>query len=63
MFGYSNFGGVSTEWDTGEFYENEEVGVAERISSAMQQYLFSSLLSKVFKNKSSSSTICVLETI
>lgn len=51
MFGYSNFGGVSTEWDTGEFYENEEVGVAERISSAMQQYLFSSLLSKVFKKQ------------
>ena len=36
MFGYSNFGGVSTEWDTGEFYE---------------QYLFSSLWSKVFKKQ------------
>ena len=51
MFGYCNFGSISAEWDTGEFYENEEVGVAERISSAMQQYLFSSLLSKVFKKQ------------
>lgn len=51
MFGYRNFGGVSTAWDTGEFYENAEVGVAEQISSAMQQYLFSSLWSKVFKRQ------------
>lgn len=51
MFGYRNFGGVSTEWDTGEFYENTAVGVAEQISSAMQQYLFSSLWSKVFKRQ------------
>lgn len=51
MFGYRNFGGVSTEWGAGEFYENTEVGVAEQISSAMQQYLFSSLCSKVFKRQ------------
>lgn len=51
MFGYRNFGGVSTAWDTGEFYENAEVGVAEQISSAMQQYLFSSLWSKAFKRQ------------
>lgn len=51
MFGYRNFGGVSTEWDTGVFYENTEVGVAEQISSAMQQYLFSSLCSKTFKRE------------
>ena len=51
MFGYRNFGGVSTEWDTGEFYENTVVGVAEQISSAMRQYLFSSLLSKAFKRQ------------
>lgn len=51
LFGYRNFGGVSTEWDTGVFYENTEVGVAEQISSAMQQYLFSSLCSKKFKRE------------
>ena len=49
MFGYRNFGGVSTEWDTGEFYENTEVGIAERVSSAVRRYLFSSLWSKAFK--------------
>ena len=51
MFGYSNFGGVSTEWDTGEFYEDSEIGIAERVSSTVQQYLFSSLWSKVFKKQ------------
>ena len=51
MFGYSNFGGVPTEWDTGEFYEDSEIGIAERVSSTVQQYLFSSLLSKVFKKQ------------
>ena len=51
MFGYRNFGGVSTEWDTGEFYEDAETGIAKQISSVMQQYLFSSLLSKAFKRQ------------
>lgn len=51
MYGYSNFGGVSTEWDTGEFYEDSEIGIAERVSSTVQQYLFSSLWSKVFKKQ------------
>lgn len=51
MFGYRNFGGVSTEWDAGEFYENAEVGVAEQISSAARKYLFSSLWSKAFKRQ------------
>lgn len=51
MFGYHNFGGVSTEWDAGEFYENAEVGVAEQISSAARKYLFSSLWSKAFKRQ------------
>ena len=51
MFGYRNFGGVSTEWDTGEFYEDAETGIAKQISSVMQQYLFSSLLSKGFKRQ------------
>lgn len=49
MFGYCNFGSISAEWDTGEFNENTEVGIAIRVSSAMQQYLFSSLCSKAFK--------------
>ena len=51
MFGYRNFGGVSTEWDTGEFYEDAETGIAKQISSVMQQYLFSSLCSKGFKRQ------------
>lgn len=51
MFGYRNFGGVSTEWDADEFYENAEVGVAEQISSAARKYLFSSLWSKAFKRQ------------
>lgn len=51
LFGYRNFGGASTEWDTGVFYENTEVGVAEQISSALRQYLFSSLWSKAFKRQ------------
>lgn len=49
MFGYCSFGSISAEWDTGEFNENTEVGIAIRVSSAMQQYLFSSLWSKAFK--------------
>jgi glycosyltransferase involved in cell wall biosynthesis len=51
MFGYRNFGGVSTEWDTGVFCEETESGVAKRISFAMRQYLFSSLWSKAFKRQ------------
>ena len=51
MFGYRNFGSISTEWDTGEFYEDSEIGIAERVSSAVRQYLFSSLLSKAFKRQ------------
>lgn len=51
MFGYCNFGSISAEWDTGEFNENTEVGIAIWVSSAMQQYLFSSLWSKVFKKQ------------
>jgi glycosyltransferase involved in cell wall biosynthesis len=51
MFGYRNFGGISKECDTGEFYENAALGIAERVSSAMRQYLFSSLWSKVFKRQ------------
>lgn len=49
MFGYCNFGGVPSEWDTGVFYEDSETGIAERVSSAVRQYLFSSLWSKAFK--------------
>lgn len=51
LFGYRNFGGLSTEWDTGEFYEDAETGVAERVASAVRQYLFSSLWSKAFKRQ------------
>lgn len=51
MFGYRNFGGASTEWDTGVFCEETESGVATRISFAVCQYLFSSLLSKAFKRQ------------
>ncbi len=51
MFGYRNFDAISKERDTGEFYENAAVGIAERVSSAMQRYLFSSLWSKVFKRQ------------
>ena len=51
MFGYRNFGGVSTEWDTGEFYEDSETGIAERVASAVRKYLFSSLWSKAFKRQ------------
>lgn len=51
LFGYRNFGGLSTEWDTGEFYEDAETGVAERAASAVRQYLFSSLWSKAFKRQ------------
>ncbi len=51
MFGYRNFGRISAERDTGEFYEDDEVGAAKRISFSMRQYLFSSLWSKVLKRK------------
>lgn len=51
LFGYRNFGSASTAWDTGVFHENTEVGVARRVSYAMEQYLFSSLLSKVFRRQ------------
>ena len=51
MFGYRSFGGVTAERDTGEFYENTETGVAKRISSASQQYRFSSLWNKTFKRE------------
>lgn len=51
MFGYRNFGGADSEWDNGAFCENTETGIAERVSSAMRQYLFSSLWSKVFRRQ------------
>lgn len=51
MFGYRNVGSISAERGTGEFYEDDEVGAAKRISFSMRQYLFSSLWSKVFKRK------------
>ena len=51
MFGCRNFGVNTSERDTGTFYENTEIGTAERISSAMRQYLFSSLCNKAFKRQ------------
>ena len=51
MFGYRNFGGISAEWNTGTFFENTEIEIAFRISNAMRQYLFSSLLSKAFRRQ------------
>lgn len=51
MFGCRNFGVNTSERDTGTFYENTEIGTAERISSAMRQYLFSSLWNKAFKRQ------------
>lgn len=51
LFGYRNFGRASTAWNTGVFHENTEVGVARRVSCAMEQYLFSSLCSKVFRRQ------------
>ena len=51
MFGYRNFGGISAEWNTGVFFENDEIEIALRISNAMRQYLFSSLWSKVFRRQ------------
>ena len=40
MFGYRNVGSISAERGTGEFYEDDEVGAAKRISFSMRQYLF-----------------------
>lgn len=51
MFGYRNFGGISAERNTGEFFENAETGIADRISTAMRRYLFSSLWSRVFRRQ------------
>lgn len=51
MFGYRNFGGGSAEWNTGAFSENTEIKIADRISTAMRQYLFSSLWSKAFRRQ------------
>lgn len=49
LFGYRNFGSISTEWNTGDYEETEEDAIAKRISFALRSYLFSSLWSKVFK--------------
>ncbi len=51
LFGYRNFGTNTLERDTGVFFENTEIGVAERVSYAMHRYLFSSLCNKVFKRQ------------
>lgn len=51
MFGYRNFGGGCSTWNTGVFAETDEERVAQRIAHAMRRYLFSSLWSKVFKRE------------
>lgn len=51
IFAYRNFGSVSSEWNTGTFFEKTETKIAERISQAMRQYLFSSLWSKAFRRQ------------
>lgn len=51
LFGYCNFGGTSTLRTTGAFSEREEGQIAQRVSTAMRQYLFSSLWNKAFKRQ------------
>lgn len=51
LFGYRSFGGASAEWNTGTFSENTELKIAGQISTALRQYLFSSLWSKVFRRR------------
>lgn len=51
LFGWRSFGGAAAERNTGTFYENTETEIADRISAALRQYLFSSLWSKVFRRR------------
>lgn len=49
LFGYRNFGGKESEWDTGTYAETSEEAVACRGAEALRRYLFSSLWSKAFR--------------
>lgn len=49
LFGYQNFGGRSSAWNNGSFYENTEYAIATRASKVIRDYLFSSLWSKAFR--------------
>lgn len=49
LFGHQNFGALTSEWGTGDYWETGEYEVAARISTALRQYLFSSLCSKAFR--------------
>lgn len=51
LFGAKGAGNSPCQWNTGNFFANTELQIASRISSALKAYLFSSLLSKVFKKK------------
>ncbi len=51
MFGAANTGGEEQTRITGAYREAEELNIARRIAEAMQQYLFSSLVNKVFKRE------------
>ena len=49
LFGARSVGGAAAAWNTGSFFENTEQKVAQRITDAMQRYLFSSLCNKCFR--------------
>lgn len=49
LFGYQNFGAQTSEWGTGDYCETGEHEMAARVSTALRQYLFSSLWSKAFR--------------
>ena len=51
LYGAQAVGGTPRSWITGAFSENAEIRIADRISNAMRQYLFSSLCSKVFRRQ------------
>lgn len=49
LFGYQNFGAQTSERGTGDYHETGEYEMAARVSTALRQYLFSSLWSKAFR--------------
>ena len=51
MFGAASAGAEKRTWITGAYCETEEANIARRIADAMQQYLFSSMVSKCFRTE------------
>ena len=51
MFGAASAGTEKRTWITGAYCETEEANIARRIADAMQQYLFSSMVSKCFRTE------------